>query len=346
VDRVLTLRELNRTTLLRQLLLRRARLSPVAAVERLAGLQAQWAPSPYVALWSRVEGFRRRSLERALAQDRVVKATLMRATLHLVSARDYAYFQAALREVVTAIRTRGVAPPPDDVVQAAIALARRRPVTRRDLLALLGHDGPISAATDAGPLRELQWLLVRAALEQVPEAASWSPPRITAFRRLELPLADPVEGRRHLVCRYLAAFGPASRQDLATWSRARLRDLDPALEALRLRRFRAEDGRELLDLPRAPIAAADLPAPVRFLPRWDQLLLAHDRRERVMHDELRRVMIAPNGDVADTFLVDGWVAGRWHEQGGRVVIDPVEPLPLRVRREVEDEARRLEAFLR
>jgi uncharacterized protein YcaQ len=346
VERVLTLRELNRTTLLRQLLLRRARLSPVAAVERLAGLQAQWAPSPYVALWSRVEGFQRRSLERALTQDRVVKATLMRATLHLVSARDYPYFQAALREVVTAIRTRGVAPPPDDVVEAAVALARRRPVTRRDLLALLGHEGPLSAAVDAGPHRQLQWLLVLADLEQAPASGHWSPTRVTSFRRLDLPLPDAAAGRAHLVRRYLRAFGPASRQDLATWSRARLRDLEPTLEALRLRRFRAEDGRELLDLPRAPLAAADLPAPVRFLPRWDQLLLAHDRRERVMHDDLRRVMIAPNGDVADSFLVDGWVAGRWRAEGGRVVVEPFDPLPLRVRRGLAEEARRLEAFLR
>ena len=346
MDRVLTLRELNRTVLLRQLLLERARIGVTPAVTRLAGLQAQWAPSPYVALWSRVDGFRREQLERALRRDAVVKATLMRATLHLVSAADYPYFQAAVRDAVIAIRTRGVPPPPEAAVREAVELARRGPVTRRDLLAVLGYDAPLSAAVDPTPFRELQWLLTLAQLEQAPEAAAWSPARVTPFRRIEVPLPDAHSGRVHLVRRYLAAYGPASRADLATWSRVPLRDLDPALGALRLRRFRDEAGRELLDLPRAPLADPTVPAPVRFLPRWDSLLLAHDRRDRVMREDLRRTVIAPNGDVADTLLVDGFVAGRWFVDGGRVRPEPFEPLPLRLRREVEDEARRLEAFLR
>ena len=347
MTRVLTLRELNRTTLLRQLLLERARLGATAAVTRLAGLQAQWAPSPYIALWSRLAGFRREQLERALTRGHVLKATLMRATLHLVSAADYPYLQAGVRDAVIAIRTRGVEPPPDEAVGRAVALATSQGrVTRRELLRILGHDKPLSASGDPTPQRRLQWLLALAHLEQAPEAALWSPPRVTPFRRVELPLADPATGRVRLVRRYLAAFGPASRTDLGTWSRVPLRDLDPALESLRLRRFLGEDGRELLDLPRAPLAEPDVPAPVRFLPRWDSLLLAHDRRDRVMRDDLRRIMIAPNGDVANTFLVDGFVAGRWTFDGGRVRLDPLEPLPLRVRRDVEDEARRVEAFVR
>ena len=180
MERVLTLRELNRTTLLRQLLLARPRLRPGVAIERLAGLQAQWAPSPYVALWSRLEGFRREDLARALRRDAVVKATLMRATLHLVSARDYGAFAAAVRDTQVAARTRGVEPPEPEVVERARALARERPVTRRDLHALLGHDGPVRPDTDVRLLRQVHWLLALARLEQAPECAMWSPQRVTA----------------------------------------------------------------------------------------------------------------------------------------------------------------------
>ncbi|MDQ3669739.1 MAG: winged helix DNA-binding domain-containing protein, partial [Actinomycetota bacterium] len=140
MERVLTLRELNRATLSRQLLLKRARLRAAAAIGRLAGLQAQWSPSPYVALWSRVEGFRREQLERALVRGSVVKATLMRATLHLVSAREYSLLAVAVREAQIGLRTRGVEPPPAAAVARALALAREGPVTRRDLYRLLGFD--------------------------------------------------------------------------------------------------------------------------------------------------------------------------------------------------------------
>ena len=346
MERLLTLRELNRTTLLRQLLLGRARLRATAAIERLAGLQAQWAPSPYVALWSRLEGFRREELERALRRDAVVKATLMRATLHLVSARDYPLFAAAVRDAQVAARTRGVEPPDPEFVERARALARERPVTRRDLYALLGHDGPVRPETDFVLFRQVHWLLAGARLEQTPECALWSPQRITSFRILDGGDPDPGEARAHLVRRYLGAFGPASRADLATWSRVPLRDLDPALGTLRLRRFRDEHGRELLDLPHAPLAPADAPAPVRFLPLWDQVLLAYDRRERVLPADYRPLVIARNGDVKQTFLVDGFVAGVWTLREGRVVLEPYAPLPSRVRRELENEARRLEEFVR
>ena len=347
MTRVLTLRELNRTTLLRQLLLERSRLGVAAAVTRLAGLQAQWAPSPYLALWARLEGFRRDALEQALLRGSVLKATLMRATLHLIGAADYPYLQSGVRDAVLALRTRGVPPPPKEAVERAVALAREQGrVTRRELLSILGHDRPLSAATDATPHRQLQWLLALAHLEQAPEAALWSPPRVTPFRRVELPLANPDAGRARLVRRYLGAFGPASRADLATWSRVPLRDLDPALASLRLRRFHGDDGRELLDLPRAPLAEATARASVRFLPRWDSLLLAHDRRDRVIRDDLRKVVIAQNGDVAETFLVDGFVAGTWRVDAGRVAWEAFEPLPVRVRREVDEESRRLAAFLR
>jgi Winged helix DNA-binding domain len=345
-DRVLTLRELNRTTLLRQLLLRRERLPVARAIERLAALQAQLAQSPYLALWSRVEGFERAALERALRRNAVVKATLMRATLHLVSAKDYPPFAAAVRDARRMIRTRGVEPPEPSAVRRAAALARVRPRTRRELYAVLGYDERVDPTVDPKPLRELHWLIVGARLEQTPDTALWEPARVATFRRMEMEEPPREEALVHLVRRYLAAFGPASRADVAEWSGVPLRELAPALESMRLRAFRDEQGRELVDLPRAPIAGGDEPAPPRLLPRWDELLLAHSDRARVLPDDYRRAVILRNGDVLQTFLTDGLVAGLWRRDGDRILLEPFGPLPRGLRRALEDEARRLSHWLR
>ena len=346
MERVLTLRDLNRTTLERQLLLRRGRLRVAAAVERLGALQAQWPPSPFVALWSRLDAFRRDELERALRRDAVVKATLMRATLHLVSRRDYPFFAAAVRDAQVAARTRGVEPPSDEKVERARELARGGPVTRRDLYSVLGHDPPPRPAEDPRPLRELHWLIALARLEQSPECAYWSPPHITTFRVLDADEPPREQALPTLARRYFAAFGPASRRDLAAWSGVPLRDLDPALATLPLRRLRDENGRELLDLARAPIVLADAPAPVRLLPAWDEVLLAYDARERILPFEYRPRVIERNGDVKPTCLVDGFVAGIWTLTDGRVEFEPFAPLPRRARTELAAEARRLEEFVR
>ena len=344
-ERVLSLRQLNRTLLLRQLLLRRERLSPVRAIERLAGLQAQYAPAPYIALWARLDGFERASLERALRRDAVLKATLMRATLHLVSRRDYPYFRAAVGEAARVIRTRGVDPPSPAAVQRAVALAREEPRTRRELYALLGFTERVDPAVDSGPLRRLHWLLSSAHLEQTAATAMWEPERVTRFRALdvELPAAD--EARAFVIRRYLGAFGPASRADLAYWSKAPLRELGPVLEGMRLRTFRDETGAVLFDLPRAPLASGDEPAPARLLAPFDEVVLAHKDRTRIIGDE-HRPQVIWGSDVASTFTVDGFVAGTWKRDGDRVVLEPFAPLPPAARREVEDEARRLEAWLR
>jgi hypothetical protein len=149
------------------------------------------------------------------------------------------------------------------------------------------------------------------------------------------------------VRRYLAAFGPATRADIADWSGLRVADFAPALDALEpLRRFRDENDRELLDVQRAPLPSADTPAPVRFLPKWDNVLLGHADRRRVISDEHRKGVVAKNGDVAPTFLVDGFVAGMWRVEKGRVVTAPFAPLPRAAAREVADEAALLEAWLR
>ena len=168
---------------------------------------------------------------------------------------------------------------------------------------------------------------------------------MTRYVAVDHDPVDPVAARVELVRRYLAAFGPASRADVSAWSGLRVRDVEPVLEALEpLRRFRDERGRELYDLPRAPLPGADTPAPVRLLPRFDNLLLSHHDRNRVIANEHRGDVI-DGGWVKAAFLVDGFVAGTWEAEKGRVRLEPFAPLPRTARREAEDEARRLEAWL-
>jgi hypothetical protein len=343
-EQVLTLRGLNRTLLLRQSLLRRSRLSPTVAIERLAGLQAQSPPAPYLALWTRLEGFERASLERALRRDTVMKATLMRATLHLVSARDYPFFRVAVGEAARTIRTRGVPAPSRSAVRKAIRLAREQPRTRRELYEVLGYTERVDPAVDSRPLRRLYWLLSEAQLEQTADTAMWEPARVARFRAIDCELPPSDEALRHVIRRYLAAFGPASRGDLAYWSGIPVRELDPALERLSLRVIRDEDGRVLFDVPRAPLASGEEPAPARLLAPFDEVVLGHKDRTRIIADEHRPAVIQ-GSDVAATFTVDGFVAGRWRRNGTRVVLEPFAPLPRAVRREVAAEAAKLEAWL-
>lgn len=343
-ERVLTLRELNRTTLLRQLLLRRARVGPGTAIERLGGLQAQFAPSPYIALWSRVERFERDALIRALRRGSVVKGWMMRNTLHLASRRDYAQYAAAFRESRLDLwrRRRGTRIS-DRRLERLLAFVREAPRTRSEIFAFAEQE--LGAASERRWV-DLVYFNTLGHLEQGHESATWDFRGHPTYTIVDVELPDESNARLHLVRRYLAAFGPASRADLGRWSGLPLAYLGGALDSLGLRRFRDETGRELLDLPRARLAPAKMRAPVRFLPWWDEVLLAYDRRERILPDEYRRIVISKNGDVAPTFLVEGFVAGTWHLDGGRVVTKALEPLPRSARREVETEARRLEAFVR
>jgi Winged helix DNA-binding domain len=337
VERVLTLRELNRATLARQLLLERKKHGILTAIERLAGMQAQWPPAPYVGLWSRLEGFRRNSLEQAIRTGKVVKPTVMRGTLHLVTARDYPIFYAALRDMPTWYGEIHLA-------QALPELAAVRALAPLTYKEGLEHLERVGHSEDIERRRIFHALRRHAHLLHAPDSALWASRPVGIFHaHVEPEAIDVVEARTELVRRYLAAFGPASRADIAEWSGLRIADFAPALEALEpLRRFRDEGGRELLDLQRAPLPAADTPAPVRFLPMWDNLLLAHKDRRRVIADEHRKGVVAKNGVVTQTFLVDGFVAGLWRVEKGRVVVEPFG----RVTREVDAEAKRLEAWLR
>ncbi len=341
--RTLTLRELNRATLARQLLLRRHRLPVVRAVERVAGLQAQWNPSPYIGLWSRLDDFRPRMLERALADGRVVKATLMRLTVHLVSRGDYASFIAAFDGGSATKLPPQTLEFSERYAEAARERALSEAASRNEIYAWIGSRFSVDTRFEALPPLSWEALRIRARIAHTPDSALWAARRMR-FAPLDVELPDTLLGRTTLVRRYLAAFGPATRADIARWSGMRVRDLAPAVAALEpLQRFRDEDGRELLDLARAPRPRSDTRAPARLLPRFDNLVLSHDDRSRVLPEEHRAAVIR-GGDVAAPFLVDGLVAGLWQLEGGRVVLEPFAPLARVARRELRDEAERLQAF--
>jgi hypothetical protein len=339
-ERVLTLRELNRATLARQLLLQRKRLSPKAVIERLVGIQAQWPPAPYVGIWTRTTSFRREALERELASAAVVKATVMRQTLHLLTRRDYALLRAALSETNFPDQTQAA----KRLAPAVRALAANGPLTTAEALAHLEREYGL---TGFDARRAWRGARVRAHVVHHHETALWRARPEGRFVALDEPEAHvPVEARAHILRRYLAAFGPASRRDISAWSMMHMPEIDRALERLEpLRRYRDEHGRELLDVPRAPLPDAETPAPVRFLPKWDNVLLAFTDRTRVLPEEHRKTVIRMNGDVAPTFLVDGFVAGIWRAENGRVSLEPFAALSRSVLRELEEEAGRLEAFL-
>ena len=338
--RVLSLRELNRATLARQLLLQRKRLSPTAVIERLVGMQAQWAQAPYIGIWTRTTNFRREALERELASIDVVKATVMRMTLHLVTRRDYALLRAALSETnfydQMAVARR--------LAPAVRILAATGPVTTAEAMAYIERE---LGLTGVAARRAWRGARVRAHLLHHYESALWHAGPNSRFVAIEEPEAhDPTEARAEILRRYLGAFGPASRRDIVAWSMMHVPEIDRALERLHpLLRFRDEHGRELLDVPRAPLPDAGTPVPVRFLPKWDNVLLAFADRTRVLPEQYRKTVIRMNGDVAQTFLVDGFVAGIWRVEGGRVVLEPFSALPRSVRRELQDEAELLEEFL-
>ncbi|MGH3137231.1 MAG: winged helix DNA-binding domain-containing protein [Gaiellaceae bacterium] len=350
--RTLSLRELNRATLARQLLLRRHRISVTRAIERVAGLQAQWPPSPYLGLWSRLDGFRHDDLARAVARRHVVKATLMRTTLHHVSALDYLAFAGLFRErreewARQQLGTLGADHDLDALAERLAELAAERPRTRPELLALLGM--PKLTLDDRRPWLVWYLLVAKAGLINGPSSSVWRSHTaggtfVPARSWLGADGAGGEAAAVHLVRRYLAAFGPATRADVCQWTGLPLNVLDPAFAQLQLRRLRDELGRELLDLPRAPLPSPDTPAPPRFLPRWDNLLLSHDDRRRVLPEEYRKAVIAKNGDVARTFLIDGFVAGTWSVEQGRVRLEPFAPLPRCERQDLKDETARLEAF--
>ena len=325
----MTLRELNRTLLLRQMLLERKRVSAPAAVKRLVALQAQYAPSPYVALWSRVDGFRKEQLTRSRA---LVKAGCFRTTLHVVARSEFPYVVSSYIESQRG-RSEGLGVD----IEALRAAVPDAPLSSAELHELarrvLGTD---DVWTISFALRALPFLRT----EPVGPWPHTKPSPSVLWRE---PLPDAQESSTRIVRQFLAAYGPASREDVVQFTGFRLRQVDPALEGLRT--FEAEDGTVFWDVPRAALADAGSTPPVRFLPAFDSIILAHRDRSRIVPPEyVEAVFNRKNATTKNTFTVDGFVAGAWRIEKGKLSLEPFAPLPAKARREVEAEGARLLAW--
>jgi hypothetical protein len=347
----LTLRSLNRATLARQMLLGRERVKPLRAIERLAGLQAQWPKPPHVGLWSRVEGFRREDLLRLLQGREAVRATMMRGTLHVVSAKDYVALRQALQPMLTrgmlaALRERARGIDIDAVAAIARKCLEGGPQTFDQIRGALASVHPDADHRAMGHIARLAVPLV-----QVPADETWGFPPAPRFALAEAWVGElsRKEGADDLVLRYLAAFGPASATDVQTWSA--MQGAKESIEALRpkLVSLRDERKRELFDLPKAPRPGPDAAAPPVFLPEFDNLVLAHTDRRRFVADGHRKRVYLPGLRIAATFLVDGFVAGTWHIErkkgAATLVVEPFEPLARKTQGELAAEADGLARFV-
>jgi Winged helix DNA-binding domain len=331
---VLGRRALNRALLERQLLLRRVRRPAAEVVEHLVGMQAQNPRDPYVALWTRLEGFDPDELGRLIADRQMVRSPLMRTTLHLVSADDCLTLDPLLRPVLErgfwtgtpfGRRIRGV--DIDAVLGAGRALLDERPRTNAELRAHLGRRWPDH---DASSLAYAVRYLVP--VVQVPPRGVWGRKGVPTWATIEHWLGrpvDPAPSIDEVVLRYLAAFGPASVMDVQAWSGlTRLREVADRLRS-RLRSFRDEQRRELLDLPDAPLPDPDTPAPVRFLPEYDNVVLGHADRSRITAGAAAGW--PDDGLHWSPLLVDGFVRGVWRvtqERGtATLVVEPFDCLP-------------------
>lgn len=348
-ERILTLRELNRATLTRQLLLERASLATLDAIKHLAGLQSQLSNPPYIGLWSRLQTFQRNDLTHLLEQRQVVRTSMMRRTLHLTTAEDYMCFRPALQSLHTRNLNTYLAKnqmnglEKDRLIAEIRAYLQEKPRTNVELRAKIAEIVPNMDE------RLLYVVRVNLPLIQIFPGGVWgvggSPAYTEAPTWLGRSFVSQEAGLRSLILSYLAAFGPASVKDMQIWSG--LTRLSPAFDALRaeLTTFRDEQGRELFDLPGAPLSEADRPAPVRFLPDFDNLVLAYDDRQRIISNAYRPFVFPGNSMVLPTFLVDGFVRGVWKIErtptGAKLLIRPFEPLADNVRQDLLEEGTRL-----
>lgn len=321
----LTPRALNRATLARQMLLARASLDPVAAITHLAGLQAQYSPSSFVALWSRLHDFQIDTLHAALTRREVIKATLMRATLHLVSATEFAAYQAAIvRFIQSAWEQRAIGFKVDSATIGLDGAALRRAVieycqdTPRTSDEIGNHLATVFPEVQIEPAhfwRHVRW---SGELCYVPPSGTWryfgegKCASVSAWVPGYVPV-DEADGIQRITRRHLAAYGPATAADVASWCGLRVGQVRPALESLAPELVTVQDGprRTLYDLADAPRPDEDTPAPVRYLAKWDSLLLGYDNRRRILPDEYVKLVTRKNLEVLPTFLVDGLVTGVW-----------------------------------
>ncbi|HUF07038.1 MAG TPA: winged helix DNA-binding domain-containing protein [Candidatus Binatia bacterium] len=342
----LTARHLNRALLERQMLLERSALELTQVVERMGGIQTQYAPAGYIGLWSRMRDFERPMLTRALEERRVVQGTMMRATIHTVSAADYWPLMAGVRRVnrewYTKVRAREMAGFDLEAVAGAV---------RAEL-----SDGPLRFAeltrrlVERGfPARAAGWAGTWVDLVRVPPSGTWERRRADLYGLADawLPRVEVSEedGIERLIRRYLGAFGPGPLRDIAGWMGLNVGQMRDVAERMDLRPWRDEQGRPLLDLPDAPLPDPETPAPARFIAVWDAMLLVHARRTQVLPEEYRpHVFNTKTPHSHNVFLLDGQVAGTWRFTDGRIDLSPLRPLTSAEGRALDEEASRLAAF--
>jgi hypothetical protein len=346
----LTARQLNRATLARQLLLERAPLDPVAAVERIVAIQAQEAASPYVALWNRIARFDPQELDRAFGERAIVKASLMRITLHAVTAIDYPLFHAAMQQTLRAARLNdarfadaGLSVSDADSLVPGLLDFTHEPRTNAELDAWLREHAGV-------PGHPGIWWAVRsyAPLIHAPTGGPWTFGRRPSY--LAAP-GNPVTNRdaslRHLARRYLEGFGPASARDLAQFALVPVSVARQVLGSLvgTVETCEGPDGVLLFDVPGQPLPPGDTPAPPRLMAMWDSVLLAYADRSRLVPPEYRSHVTRRNGDVLPTLLVDGFVAGVWRPLDGAIEATAFHPLSDEEWGALDAEATRLVAFL-
>ena len=350
-ERVLTRRELNRALLARQMLLERAPAGVPNAVERLGGLQAQYSPSPYLSLHARLEGFERAELTSALERRRVVKALLQRGTLHIVTPRDFWAFTAARRALAAdywppayerLLPKRRIA----EIASATAAALRSAPLTFEEVRELLRPFASERISTT------FLWRRVQgqAAVVHVAPSGTWGYHGdgvfVAADAVLRGGLPDPADAREHLLRSYLRAFGPASAHDVAQWAGLqRTGPITETITGMSLRTFRDERGKVLYDLPRAPLPDLETPVPPRLVPRYDNLVLSHADRTRILGEVPVARIVTKNALVHATILVDGFAAGTWQLEKGRVRLEPFSRLSRATMAALRAEAERVEGFV-
>ena len=355
---VLSRRSLNRALLERQFLLRRAEMPAEDAIEHLIALQAQEPFDPYTALWSRLAGFRAEELAGLLLDRRAVRANaMMRTTIHLLTARDW----LALRPVLQVVQERGFTSGSpfgrqlmgldiDEVVAAGRALLDEKPRTNSVIGKLLQERWPDRDATSLG--YAVRYLLP---LVQIPPRGIWGKGGLPVLATAETWLGRSVgtdTSPDAMILRYLAAYGPASVMDIQAW--CWLTRLGPILERLRpqLRTFRDENGKELFDVPDGPLPDPETPAPPRFLPTYDNIVLSHKDRSRIIGDPSQWMVDGGQFDpifLRGSVLVDGFVHSGWRvdRDGDRatLVVMPARPYGRGELEAVAEEATRLLEFL-
>jgi hypothetical protein len=350
----LSLRDLNRALLARQFLLARENISVLEAVRRLVALQAQMPAPPYVGLWTRLQQFERGELASLLDARRVVRAPLLRGTLHLVAAEDYLRLRPTLRTLfehaldgMPANRMRGI--DPAALAAEAAPFLRAAPRTQDEVRTFLTAQHPKLDERMMGHAVRMQLPLV-----QIPGPGAWGFPAAPQFALADAwigrPLVKKADGPE-LVRRYLAAFGPATARDVQVWSGAAKELLAETIAEIRdeLVAFEDEKGRELFDLPNAPRPAEDTTAPPRFLPEFDNVLLSHVDRSRIVPEKFRKGVFLPGLRVAPTFLIDGFVHGSWsverQKQNATLVLQPFATVPRSERAGLVAEGERLVRFV-